>query len=192
MLRRVLLPAATAACVASFAGVGAQVPTESGPPAAIADRFLHSVRALRWDAASELIHPETLARFSTLVSTIAAADATGETGRSLTGTDPDGFAALTQEQIFARAIASMLTDMPGLANALHDRDDFVLGHVMEGADSAHAVYRTLARIGGAVAEVKVIQLVRTDSGWRILWSDELEVLDAALRGVSTNRGPRLG
>jgi hypothetical protein len=146
MLRRVLLPAA--ACLASFVGVGAQVPTESGPPAATADRFLHSVRALRWDAASELI--------------------------------------------FARAIAAMLTDMPGLANALHDRDDFVLGHVIEGADSAHAVYRTLARIGGAVAEVKVIQLVRTHAGWRIFWSDELEVLDAALRGVSTNRGPRLG
>ena len=58
------------------------------------------------------------------------------------------FAALTQEQIVARAIASTLSDMPALANA--------------------------------------------DSGWRLFWSDELEVLDAALRGVSTNRGPRLG
>jgi hypothetical protein len=82
--------------------------------------------------------------------------------------------------------------LPAAATACVARDDFVLGHVIEGADSAHSVYRTLARIGGAVAEVKVIQLVRTDSGWRILWSDELEVLDAALRGVSTNRGPRLG
>jgi hypothetical protein len=34
-----------------------------------------------------------------------------------------------------------------------------------------------------VPEVKVMQLERGPEGWRVLWSDELEVLEAALRGV---------
>jgi hypothetical protein len=55
--------------------------------------------------------------------------------------------------------------------------------VVEGTDTAHVVYRTTARISGAVSEVKVMQLRRSTAGWRVSWSDELEVLDAALRGV---------
>jgi hypothetical protein len=55
-----------------------------------------------------------------------------------------------------RAIGAMIDDMPGLMHALYDRDDEVLGAVGEGADSAHVVYPTLARIGGAVPEVKVM------------------------------------
>jgi hypothetical protein len=89
--------------------------------------------------------------------------------------------------VFERAIGAMIDEMPGLMHALYDRDDEVLGAVGEGADSAHVVYRTLARIGGAVPEVKVMQLGRSEEGWRILWSDELGVLDAALRGVRTGR-----
>ena len=52
---------------------------------------------------------------------------------------------------------------------------------------AHVVYRTTARISGAVPEVKVMQLSLTDAGWRVSWSDEMEVLDAALRGVGRGR-----
>ena len=157
-------------------------------PEAAADAFLRSVRAIRWSVTGQLLHPQTLDRFRTLVSMIAQADTTGEARRYLTGTDSSGFQALGGDEVFARAIGAMIDEMPGLMHALYDRDDEVLGHVGEGADSAHVVYRTLARIGGAVPEVKVMQLARTESGWRILWSDELEVLDAALRGVRTGRG----
>ena len=81
----------------------------------------------------------------------------------------------------------MIDDMPGLMHALFDRDDEVLGHVTEAGDTAHVVYRTTARISGAVSEVKVMQLARTTAGWRVAWSDELEVLDAALRGIPRGR-----
>ena len=82
-----------------------------------------------------------------------------------------------------RAIGHLIDDMPGLMHSLYDRDDDVIGNVDEGPDDAHAVYRTTARLSGAIPEVKVMQLQRGPGGWRVLWSDELEVLDAALRGV---------
>ena len=156
-------------------------------PESTADAFLRSVRAIRWEVTGRLLHPQTSDRFRTLVSMIAVADTTGEARRYLTGTDSAGFTTLDDAEVFERAIGAMIDDMPGLMHALYDRDDEVLGHVAEGADSTYVVYRTLARIGGAVPEVKVMQLRRVDAGWRILWSDELGVLDAALRGVRTGR-----
>jgi len=167
---------------------GAQTLEEiTSTPESTADAFLRSVRAIRWDVTGRLLHAETADRFRILVGMIAEADTTGEARRYLTRTDAEGFTALEAAEVFERAIGAMIADMPGLMYALNDRDDEVLGHVAEGADSAHVVYRTLARIGGAVPEVKVMQLARTPRGWRIAWSDELEVLDAALRGVRTGR-----
>jgi hypothetical protein len=190
MLRRTLLVAALAGALAGARAepTGAQTLSDlTDTPETTADAFLRSVRAIRWGVTGRLLHAETLDRFHTLVSMIAVADTTGEARRYLTDTDSSGFAALAGAEVFERAIGAMIDDMPGLMHALYDRDDEVLGHVSEGADSAHVVYRTLARIGGAVPEVKVMQLARTAEGWRILWSDELGVLDAALRGVRMGR-----
>lgn len=153
-------------------------------PEATAALFLRSVRAIRWSAAAQFMHSTTLDRFRTTTRMLAAADASGEVSRYLTGTDATGLVALEAPEVFDRSIGTMIDDMPGLMHSLYDRDDEVLGHAAEGEDRAHVVYRTTARISGAVPEVKVMQLARAEAGgWRVLWSDELEVLEAALRGV---------
>lgn len=151
-------------------------------PESTAELFLRSVRAIRWGTTAQLMHDETLERFGTIVTMMADADPTGEVRRFLVDTDSAGLDALPRAEVFERAIGALIEDMPGLMHALYDRDDGVLGHVMEGADTAHVVYRTTARISGAVSEVKVMQLRRSAGGWRVQWADELEVLDAALRG----------
>ncbi|MGE0160856.1 MAG: hypothetical protein AB7T31_15745 [Gemmatimonadales bacterium] len=175
---------------ASPAAAQAAAHASSEAPAGAAHAFLDAVRALRWQGVAERLHPETLERFRTLVAMIAEADSTDGVGRFLTGVGPADRAGLPSTTIFSRAIDAMLTEMPGLANALHERDDDVLGAVPEGTESAHAVYRTQARIGGSVSEVKVLELGLVGSEWKVRWSDELEVLDAALRGVAM--GPREG
>ncbi len=134
------------------------------------------------------MHAGTLDRFKTTARMLAAADASGEVSRYLVGTDSSGLSGLGAAEVFDRVIGTMIGDMPGLMHSLYDRDDEVLGHVAEGQDTAHVVYRTMARMSGAVPEVEVMQLVRAPSaGWRVLWSDELEVLEAALRGVARRR-----
>jgi hypothetical protein len=161
-------------------------------PEAATELYLRSIRAIRWSTASQFLHPETLDRFHSLVAMMAEADSSGDVRTYLTGTDRAGFAELDAATIFDRAVGTMIDDMPGLMHAFFDRDDEVLGHVSETADSAHVVYRTTARLSGAVSEVKVMQLARTEGGWRVLWSDELGVLDVALRGVPRGgrRAPR--
>lgn len=162
---------------------GQTIAEVTSTPEGTSDLFLRSIRAIRWSTAAQFLHPETLARFKTSVTLIADADSTGEIRTFLAGTDSIGLVELGGAEVFDRAIGAVIDDMPGLMHALYDRDDDVLGYVPEGDGEAHAVYRTTARISGAVPEVKVMQLALTPTGWRVRWSDELEVLEAALRGV---------
>jgi len=178
-------------------GPGASTPTASldaqtlpeltTTPEDAAELYLRSLRAIRWSAATQFLHPRTLARFRRVVDAIAEADTTGRVRRTLTDTDAADYARLDDAEVFARSIGTMIDSMPGLMNAIYDRDDEVLGHVPEAPDSAHVVYRTTARISGAESEVYVMQLTRTEDGWRVQWSDELQVLDTALRGFARPR-----
>lgn len=157
-------------------------------PESTAELYLRSVRAIRWSAAAQFIHDDTLDRFHAIVTMISDADTTGGVRTYLASTDSMGLAGLGAAEVFDRAIGTVIDDMPGLMHSLYDRDDQVLGHVAEESDAAHVVYRTTARLSGAVPEVKVMQMRHTAAGWRVLWSDELEVLEAALRGVPRTGG----
>lgn len=152
-------------------------------PEATADLFIRSVRAIRWSAAAQFMAEPTLERFRVAATMLVDPDTTGESRRYLVQTDSLGMLELSAAEVFSRTFDAVIADMPGLTNAFYDRDDEVLGAVVEGSDSAHVVYRTTARLSGAVPEVKVMQLQREASGWRVLWSDELGVLDATLQGV---------
>lgn len=159
-------------------------------PEGTADAFLRSLRAIRWDATAALLHPATLDRFHQVVTAVVEADTTGQVRATLV--DVPGaavYARLSPEEVFARSVGTMIDSMPGLMHAIFDRDDRVLGHLVEGSDTAHVVYRTTPRISGAVSEVNVLQLGRTARGWRVRWSDELQVLDTALRGFARPTRP---
>ena len=152
-------------------------------PDETATLFLRSVRAIRWGTVAQFLDAEALERFQFTVTMIANADSSGELREYLVQSDSTGMSDLSAFEVFERSINAVIDDMPGLMHSLYDRDDSVIGSVREEGGVAHTVYRTLARISGAVPEVKVMQLRSTPQGWRVAWSDELEVIEAALRGV---------
>ena len=58
----------------------------------------------------------------------------------------------------------------------------VLGHVPEGTDLAHVVYRMTITVDGLkVTKMEVLSLQRTDSGWAMLLRSDIETMAAALR-----------
>jgi hypothetical protein len=179
--------AVAAALIPNSVGARQTLAELTATPERTAELFLRSVRAIRWSTAEQFMHPRTITRFHAVVTMLSDADTTGDVRRYLTGTDSAGYRALEPGVVFDRAVGTMIDSLPGLMHAIFDHDDRVIGHVLESPDSAHVVYRTLARISGAVPEVKVMQLERTAGGWRVLWSDELEVLETALRGVPRGR-----
>jgi len=160
-------------------------------PEEAAGHFIRSLRGVRWADAARFLDPEPLDDFRAVVTMITEVDASGAFLEYLTGTDATAYARLTSAEVFARALTALTDDMPGLTHSLYDRDDEILGVVEEGPDTAHVVYRTLARVSGAVPELKVMQLRRGPDGWRVFWSAELDVLETALRGARrlSDRGP---
>jgi hypothetical protein len=191
MLRGVSLSVAVVLAFAATGPAAAQTLAQlTASPDSTAVLFLRSVRAIRWRAAAQFIHPATLERFRDVVGYMVNTDSTGALLKEFTGVSSDAqLRALPPAVVFDRAVGRMVDDMPGFMHSLFDHDDHVIGHVMEGADSAHVVYRTIERLQGAQPEVRVIQMARTPGGWRVLWSDELEVLEAALRGIPRTRRP---
>ena len=159
-------------------------------PDSAAALFIRSIRAMRWSAAAQFMDPEPLAFYRDIVTMITEPEQAGDLLEYLTGVDSSTYASLDAPEVFQRALTTLTRDMPGLSYNLQDRDDEFLGHVLEGPDSAHVVYRTQSRISGALPEVKVMQMRRGPQGWRVLWSDELDVLETALRGAGRGRpGP---
>ncbi len=194
MVRSALFAPLASLALAFGPPVSAQTLAEvTATPESTAVLFLRSVRAIRWRAAAQFMHPSTLATFRDVVGYMVDTDSTGALRRDFTGADDAAsFRSLAPTTVFERAVGRMVDDMPGLMHSLFDHDDHVIGHVMEGADTTHVVYRTIERLQGAKPEVRVIQMARTPDGWRVLWSDELEVLDAALRGIPRRRRPPPG
>jgi hypothetical protein len=159
-------------------------------PDSAAALFIRSIRSMRWSAAAQFMDPEPLAQYRDIVTMITEPEQAGDLLEYLTGADSATYASLDAPEVFRRALTTLTGDMPGLSYNLQDRDDQFLGHVLEGPDSAHVVYRTQSRISGALPEVKVMQMRRGSEGWRVLWSDELGVLETALRGAGRGRpGP---
>lgn len=158
------------------------LPELTASPDSAAALFIRSVRSMRWSAAAQFMDPEPLGLFHDVVTMITEPDASGDLLDYLTGTDRAAYGTLDAPEVFDRALTTLTGDMPGLTYSLQDRDDEFLGHVMEAPDSAHVVYRTQSRLSGALPEVKVMQMRRGPAGWRVLWSDELDVLETALRG----------
>jgi hypothetical protein len=70
---------------------------------------------------------------------------------------------------------------------LVDRDVEIIGAVEEPPDLAHAVYRNMDRIGGAVPEIRVMTLKRSGGDWLVLETEELDLIREALRGVGRRR-----
>jgi hypothetical protein len=178
----------TTVCPASLPGQTLRELTAT--PESTAVHFLRSVRAIRWRIAARFMHDSTLATFRDVIGYMVDTDSTGGLRRAYAGAeDPASFRRLAPATVFERAVGRMVDEMPGFMHSLFDHDDDVLGHVTEGVGTAHVVYRTIERLQGAQPEVRVIQMARTPDGWRVLWSDELEVLEAALRGIPRQARP---
>ncbi len=96
------------------------------------------------------------------------------------------FARLSEADVFARFLQSMMQQSPDLKAALGGAESAILGHVREGADTAHAVVRArVSTQGVAIAQVSVISMRRLGSGWGVLLSGNFD-------GVAAARGRRGG
>lgn len=173
---------AVAALVLGPGRLGAQGPDL--PPDSVAAEFQAALRGMGWRAAAYRMHPEALRRVRDLVTTLVEVDETGATREFFFGDARTAdLRALDPQDHFTRVMGVILDELGGLLHAIVVREVSIIGSVRERADLAHVVYRSQAELSGADPQIRVMTLKRSPDGWRVLESQELEVIREALRGT---------
>jgi hypothetical protein len=174
------LAALIAALVVSASRSVAQDRPET--PEAVARQFGAAMRVNDWVGTAELMHPSALAHFREMFLPIVRADSTGQLcDRLFATTSAAEVAALPDAELFARFFRTLVNGSPELTGMFAGADLVPVGHVLEGNDVAHVVFRMkVAADGVTITKVQAMSLRRYGQTWRVLLSGDFEGLAASL------------
>jgi hypothetical protein len=172
---------------------GASAQSSALGPDSVAAEFQAALRGVGWRAAVSRLHPEALADFHYRMTLLVEMDTTRAPLEKLYPSGGlDTYHATSPEGVFLRVMEVLSEEAPGLVHALVVREVEVIGHVQEGPNLAHVVYRSTADLSGAEPELRLMTMKKDGDRWRVLDSQELDILVEAFRGISRRRGPPPG
>ena len=153
-------------------------------PEQVTDRFIAAMRATDWQGMAALMHQNALKEMRQLLAGVFEAPNAGEIRQQLLGvTTVQQAKAMSDTAIFA-ALMRLTTQDADVAALLKSAKVQVLGHVNEGPDTAHVVYRMAMTINGIpITKMDVMSLARSPVGWRGLLKGDVTALAAGLRAA---------
>lgn len=158
-------------------------------PEAVARRFYDAFQSARWADVAGVLHPEALDLFRYRVLAVVRADGSGSVARRLYDAGPAEVEALSDPSLVAGLMRGVFGYARGMMQAMMTKEVQVLGHVPEEREDgslAHVVLRSREPLSGtAPSTVSVLTLKRTEAGWRVRWSQELDVVASALVALPT-------
>ena len=151
-------------------------------PEAVTRQFAAAMRAGDWVGTAELMHPDALRQFRRMFLPILAADSTGRfCQRLFAASSMAELTGLRDDELFARFFRTLVTSEPEMSGMFAGEELVPIGHVLEGPDVAHVVFRMkIAADGVTMTKVQAMSLRRVGPTWRVLLSGEFEGLAAAL------------
>jgi hypothetical protein len=179
-----MMPRTLILTLAGVALSAAEAPAQdrAETPEAVTRQFGAAMRVNDWVGTAQLMHPDALAHFRGMFMPILAADSTGQLCRRLFDTSSTAeVAALPDAELFARFFRTLVSGTPELGGMFAGADLIPVGHVLEGNDIAHVVFRMkVATDGVTITKVQAMSLRRSGPTWRVLLSGDFEGLAAAL------------
>ena len=153
-------------------------------PEQVTDRFLAAMRAADWQGMAALMHPNALKETRQLLAGVFEAPNAGEFRQQLLGvTTVEQAKAMSDTAVFA-ALMRLTTQDENVAALLKTATVQVIGHVNEGSDTAHVVYRMAMTINGIpITKMDVMSLARSPVGWRGLLKGDVAALAAGIRAA---------
>jgi hypothetical protein len=129
------------------------------------------------------MHPEALARFRAMFVPLATHEKGAELRQEMFGANSVAeLNALTDVELFERFLRSLMTLSPEFQAVMGAAETDMLGHVAEGPDLAHVVYRMRLTVEGmAVTKLDVMSLRRAGSEWKALLKGDIEGMAEAIR-----------
>jgi hypothetical protein len=159
----------------------AQFPPDS--PEAVAERYVYAMRTRKWSVMAELMHPEALAKFRTMLGPVVHSPRGAPVRAELFGgATVAHLDSLTDAQFYTLVITASMQADPDLQGMMDSARVEILGHVAEAPDISHVVFRLRLPMGSiAVAKPDVITFRRYRNGWLALLRADLEIMAAALQ-----------
>jgi len=167
-------------------------PAQTGPaqaqtvetPEQVTERFVAAMRGADWNGMASLMHQNALKEMRQLLSGVFEAPNGAQIRQQLLGvTTVQQAQALSDTAVFA-SLMRMTTQDADVAELLRSAKVQVLGHVNEGADTVHVVYRMAMTINGIpITKMDVMSLARSPVGWRGLLKGDVTALAAGIRAA---------
>lgn len=163
--------------------VPATAQTTPESPEAVAERYVSAMRTQKWSVMADLMHPEALAKFRAMFSGVVHSPRAGPVREQLFGgATPARLDSLSDAQFYALVIAAAMSADPELQTLMDSARVEIIGHVDEGPDISHVVFRMRLPVGPVtVAKPDIITFKRYRNTWLGLLRADLEIMAAALQ-----------
>ena len=169
--------------------VTAAIPVSAAEgPEEIAHIYIRAMADQRLNVVADSMHPGALERFRGIIVGVAEAIATAAPERkppakmisALFGEEgPQAMKDLPPRDVFVRFMSNLTTFVPQIREMHAGSEYQVLGHVDEGGNVTHVVFRaTLKRGETELTKMEVLSLKRDGDSWKVLLTDDLENLVA--------------
>jgi hypothetical protein len=152
-------------------------------PEAAATAFTMALRSQQYAEAAAIMHPEALARFRAMFLPLATHEKGVELRQQLFGASTVAdLNALDDVALFERFLRSVMTLSPEFQAMMGAAETDMIGHVAEGTNIAHVVYRMRLKAEGiAVTKLDVMSLQLTGGEWKALLNGDIEGMAEAIR-----------
>lgn len=164
-------------------------PVFAETPESVARRYIEAMAELRIEAVADTMHPAALERFKDILEKINHAIAAIEPEkrpahviRALFGDQgPQAALDAPPREVFIRFMANLTTFVPQIREMHAGSEYQILGHVNEGGNLCHVLFRaTLKRGGSGISKMAVLSLKRDGAQWKVLLDDDLARLITGL------------
>jgi hypothetical protein len=160
------------------------------PPEEVAHIYIRAMADARMNVVADQMHPSALERFKGIMTEVADAIVAAPADRkppakmvnALFGDEGPGIVKeLPPREVFVRFMSNLTTFVPQI-RSMHAGSEYqVIGHVLEGGNLAHVVFRaTLAQGDHEMTKMSVLSLKRDGEHWKVLLTDDLENLVSGL------------
>ena len=152
-------------------------------PEHVAERYVRALKAQQWDSMAYLMHPLALRQLRELLTPLFESPKLGAARAELMGDSSlSDVRALSDTAVFSLFMSHLMRSQAQVMEFMRTARVAFLGHVAEGPDTVHVVYRmTIEDTAFAVSKMDIISLQRLGDSWRALLTADLRPLAAMLR-----------
>ena len=160
-------------------------------PEEIAKGYMEAVKSGDMEQVATYMHPAALEKFKGILvqvaEVVATADADADPKKNtaikvLFGDEkPQAAKDAAPKELFVRFMGNITKAIPLMRQMLANSTYDFIGHVDEGANQTHVIYRATLTTGGAtVTKMEVLTLKRDAEEWKVMLTGDIESLVGGL------------